>query len=245
MGAGLGQRVLVGGIAAREFSADRGGVGPGGQLRFRDGADLADLTRDRGGDRNLLPDPGRHLAGGVFDRADLDSSLLVVDLGDPPHLAALDEHRAGLGEIDDEPLVQGPDLAPRGDVVDLVGLLVGDHREVCVDVLPGAAGGLDAVLALVEPQDTVTIEFSDDLADRRFGHVPERIRPCDGLDGLVDGGVPATLDDRRQLIRHHVQTASWIAAGSTSPSRARRAIDSASNVSSGRVVTIVPLETAS
>jgi len=43
--------------------------------------------------------------------------------------------------------------------VDLVGLLVRDHREIGVDVLPGAAGGLDAILGLVEPENSIPVEF--------------------------------------------------------------------------------------
>jgi len=97
--AGLSQGVLVGGIAVSEFAADRGGVGTAFELWFRDCANFADLARDCGGDGNFLADPRGDLARGILDGTDLDTGLLVVDLGDPPHLAALDEHLPGWAKL--------------------------------------------------------------------------------------------------------------------------------------------------
>jgi len=201
----LSQGVLVGGIAVSEFAADRGGVGTAFELWFRDCANFADLARDCGGDGNFWPiHEGTSPAGSSMGLT-LTRASLVVDLGDPPHLAALDEHLPGWAKLTTKRSSKVPIWLPRGDVVDLVGLLVRDHREIGVDVLPGAAGGLDAILGLVEPENSIPVEFGNDLADRLRWDGPEGVRPRDRLDGVVDVRVAAALDDRRQLICDHVQ----------------------------------------
>ena len=151
----LARGVLVGGIPVGEVGRH---CRPGLARRERladPAADLADLARDGFRDRDLAAGPGGDFARRVLDRADLHLALLVVDLRDPPHLPPLDERLAGPREVDHEPLVEAPDRPSGSDVRDGVGLLVGDHREVGVEVLPRAARLFQPVQILVEPENSV------------------------------------------------------------------------------------------
>jgi len=113
--------VLSSGVPLGEVARDRLGRRPRRERLGGLAANPPDLLRNGLRDRNLPPDPRGHLAGGVGDGRDVHALLLLVDLGDPPHLAALDERLARPGEVDDEPLVEGADTPTRGHIVHLVG----------------------------------------------------------------------------------------------------------------------------
>jgi len=92
----------------------------------------------------------------------------------------------------------------RGHVVHVVGGLVGDHREVRVEVLPRAPRLLYGVRLLVEPQQAVAVEFADDLLKLRLGEVSERVRARDDLVHLPGVDVALVHHDPDDLVRDRV-----------------------------------------
>ncbi len=209
-------------VAPLEVPGDGAGPGPAPhftlrparQLRPRNAAHLTDLPGDGPGDRDLLAGPGGNLSGRVLDGRDRHRLLLLVDLGDSPHLPALDEHLPRGREVDDEPLVEGPDPRAAGDVLDVVGGLVGDHREVLVEVLPGTAALLDAVFLLFQPDHPVAGQLANDRPELLRSEVAKRVGTGDDLvgahrrhlaevhhqpDGLVGNRIQRPIVDGRGL----------------------------------------------
>jgi len=145
----LRDRRRIGGIAPCEVAGDGVAIPSGLELARGHAAGLADFPGHCVRHWNLPAGPGGHLATGVLHRRCVDAGLLLVDLGDPPEFAALDERGPRLREVDDEPLIEGADALAGRHVVHLVGLLVGDHREMAIEVLPGPPALLDPVGVLL------------------------------------------------------------------------------------------------
>ena len=131
--------------------ADGGGIG-GVPLIVLDAAQLAHFHRhfERHGD--VGTDPCWHIPDAACL---LDEQLVLPLLHHPPRAALGDEHRhlAVVLQGGHEVLVEGADDPSRSYVPDEVGLLVGDHRDVVVEIVHPLAGAFEHAVVLQHHAD--------------------------------------------------------------------------------------------
>ncbi|MDZ7747113.1 MAG: hypothetical protein U5K28_11670 [Halobacteriales archaeon] len=163
---------------------------------------LGDVVRNG----NLLAGPRRHFPAGILDRRYLYFLVVLVDVGDAPHLSALDEHLSRRGEVDDEPLRERPDRPSRGHIHHTEVLFVGNHREILIEVLPRPAGFLQPVVALLQPENVVVGEFPDDLLERLLFELSVRVRPADNLETAARRNLTEPHQNAGDLVRHRIET---------------------------------------
>ena len=158
--------------------------------------DATDFLRDLKRDRNVFSDPRRDVA----DLADgFDEDVVFLEIDEPPRGPAHDEALPELRILRDEPLVEGSDGPPRGQVDHSVRLHVRNHRDVLEEVRQGV--GAPAESAVPGPEEPELAELGDDLVEVHALQVAKRPTPTHRRVRRVERSEPLGHRDGHELVR--------------------------------------------